>query len=179
MKLLVGLGNYPDEYTENRHNVGFLFLDFLVKKFDLEPFKSEKKFFGQVSTGIIQNEKVILIKPETYMNLSGKAVAAITNFYKLSLEDMVLFYDDIDLDFGIIRLREKGRSGGHKGVQSLIENLGSQDIIRIKFGIANEDRERIPTEKFVLQNFRTTEKEALPKLFADASEKLLAHLGEC
>ena len=173
MKLFVGLGNHPTEYAQTRHNVGFLFLDFLAEKHQSEAFKSEKKFFGQIASCLIEGEKVLLLKPETYMNLSGKAVSAIKNFYKIETEDIFLFYDDIDLDFGVVRMREKGSSGGHRGVESLINHLGGSEIKRIKFGVANEDRTKIPTDKFVLQNFKTSELEELPALFAQAHEKLL------
>jgi len=177
MKLLVGLGNHPTEYTQTRHNVGFLFLDFLAEKHQAEDFKSDKKFFGQVSNCLIQGEKCILIKPETYMNLSGKAVNAVKSFYKIEAEDIFLFYDDIDLDFGVVRMREKGSSGGHRGVQSLIDHIGGNEIKRIKFGIANETREKMPTDKFVLQNFKSDELSALPELFAQAHDKLIEILS--
>ncbi|MCD5382835.1 aminoacyl-tRNA hydrolase, partial [Candidatus Gracilibacteria bacterium] len=113
MKILVGLGNPGKKYENTRHNVGFSFLDFFAKKNNFGDFKDEKKFFGEISEGNIGGEKVILLKPQTFMNLSGKSVQAILNFYKIDFEDFFVIYDDKDLDFGKIRFREKGSSGGH------------------------------------------------------------------
>jgi PTH1 family peptidyl-tRNA hydrolase len=173
MKLLVGLGNYPAKYDRTRHNVGFLAVEQLAKKYECEPFKSDKKFFGQVSVGQVGNEKVILLKPETYMNLSGKSVQSVAHFYKIKPEDIVLFFDDVDLDFGTVRFRTEGSAGGHNGVKSVIESLGTKKFPRIKMGIANEDRVKIPTEAFVLQKFSAKEWSEVPAIINEGISKFL------
>ncbi len=173
MKLLVGLGNYPAKYDKTRHNVGFLAVEQLAKKFDCEPFKSDKKFFGQVSVGQVGNEKVILLKPETYMNLSGKAVQAVAHFYKIKPEDIVLFFDDADLEFGTVRFRTEGSAGGHNGVKSVIVSLGTNGFPRIKMGIANSEKEKMPTEAFVLQKFSAKEWAEVPAIIDEGISKFL------
>jgi len=173
MKLLVGLGNYPAKYDQTRHNLGFLAVEHIAQKFKCEPFKADKKFFGQVSYGQIGNKKVILLKPHTYMNLSGKAVQAVSHFYKIKPQDIVLFFDDADLEFGTVRFREEGRAGGHNGVKSVIESLGTNGFPRIKMGIANQDKEKMPTEAFVLQKFSAKEWSAIPEILERGVEKFL------
>jgi len=173
MKLLVGLGNYPAKYAQTRHNVGFLVVEQLAKKHECEPFKSDKKFFGQVSVGQVGNEKVVLLKPETYMNLSGKSVQAVAHFYKIKPEDIVLFFDDVDLDFGTVRFRTEGSAGGHNGVKSIIESLGTKRFPRIKIGIANEERSKMPTDAFVLQKFSAKEWSEVPAIINEGISKFL------
>ncbi len=178
MKCIVGLGNFPEKYASTRHNFGFLAVEKLAQKFDFPAFRLEKKFFSQISEGEISGEKVILCKPETYMNLSGKAVLAILNFYKLKPADIFVFCDDLDLDFGKIRFREKGSAGGHNGLKSLIFVLGTQEFLRIKFGISNPDRDKIPTEKFVLMNFSKEEQARVPGILEEGIEKFLQNFSE-
>lgn len=173
MKLLVGLGNYPTKYDQTRHNLGFLVVEKLVQKFECEPFKSDKKFFAQVSVGQIGNEKVVLLKPETYMNLSGKAVQAVAHFYKINAEDIVLFFDDADLEFGTVRFRRDGSAGGHNGVKSVIDSMGTNVFPRIKMGIANEEKAKMPTEAFVLQKFSAEEWGEVPQVLDRAIETFL------
>ncbi len=173
MKLLVGLGNYPAKYDKTRHNVGFLAVEHIAKKHECEPFKSDKKFFGQVSVGQVGNEKVVLLKPETYINLSGKSVQAVAHFYKIKPEDIVLFFDDADLEFGTVRFRLEGSAGGHNGVKSVIESLGTKSFPRIKMGIANSEKEKMPTEAFVLQKFSGKEWAEVPHVIEDTLSKFL------
>lgn len=175
MKLLVGLGNIGAKYEKTRHNIGFEVIDALAEKYGLDPWKSEKKFFGSIRRGQIGREKILFLKPETYMNLSGKAVSAVTSFYKLRPSDMWVFFDDVDLEFGTIRFREKGSSGGHNGIKSLIQGIGSDQFPRIKIGIANSDREKIPTDRFVLQKFSSEEKKQLPVIIDETIQKFLIH----
>ncbi len=173
MKLLVGLGNYPAKYDQTRHNLGFLAVEKLVQKFECEPFKDDKKFFAQVSVGQIGNEKVVLLKPKTYMNLSGKSVQAVSHFYKIKPEDIVLFFDDADLEFGTVRFRSDGSAGGHNGVKSVIESMGTNVFPRIKMGIANGEKEKMPTEAFVLQKFSKKEWEEVPLIVEKGLELFL------
>lgn len=164
MKCIIGLGNYPEKYAKTRHNIGFMAVDLLAKKFAFPTFRFEKKHVGQVTEGEILGEKVILCKPETYMNLSGKSVAAILQFYKITPKDCFVFQDDLDMDFGRTRFRAKGSAGGHNGIASIIQSIGTQEFSRIKFGITNGERALIPTEQFVLMPFNTEEWKVLPEI---------------
>lgn len=177
MKLIVGLGNYPEKYTYTRHNIGFLALDYLAEKYHFSPFKSEKKFFGALAEGEVAGEKVICCKPETYMNLSGKCVGALVHFYKLSSQDVFVLQDDLDMDFGAVKYREKGSAGGHNGIISIIDSIGTQEFSRIKFGIANTQKEKIPGERFVLMEFTKAEKEQLGALLEEGIQRLVEHLN--
>ncbi len=173
MKLLVGLGNYPEKYDKTRHNFGFLAVDHIAEKFGFEPFKEDKKFFGQVSRGQIGKEKIVLLKPHTYMNLSGKAVQSVAHFYKVPPQDVVLFFDDVDLAFGTVRFRSDGRDGGHNGVKSIIEALGTNTFPRIKMGILTSEKDQMPTEAFVLQKFSAKEWTEVPRILEEALSKFL------
>lgn len=177
MKLLVGLGNIGTPYENTRHNFGFLYIDALFKKFNFDSFQNEKKFFGQIARGQIKNEKVILLKPETYMNLSGKAIVAVLGYYKLHPSDVWVFFDDVDLEFGQIRFREKGSSGGHNGIKSIISALGSEEFPRIKLGIKNQENPHISTSDFVLGKFTSEEKAIIPDILKEAMEKFLDHFA--
>jgi len=173
MKLILGLGNHPKEYEKTRHNIGFRFLEHLAKQYEFPPFRTEKKFFASVSTGQIGAEKCILLKPETYMNLSGKSLGMIFQFYRIKTEDMCVISDDIDLPFGTVRFRESGQSGGHNGLNSIITVLGTKNFARIKFGISNEMRAKVPAEKFVLQKFSPAEEKEIPPLLHQGEKLLL------
>ena len=126
MKVLLAIGNYPSKYQSTRHNFGFLLLDVLQKKYGFSDFRSSKKFFAQVSFGEVKGEKIMFVKPQTLVNLSGKSVRAIFNFFKLDLEDMIVFCDDLSLSFGEVKFKASGSSGGHNGLKSIISALGSQ-----------------------------------------------------
>lgn len=139
MKLIVGLGNPGKEYLHTRHNVGFEVLDLLSKDLNAD-FKLDKAFKGYIGSINIGEEKVILLKPTTFMNLSGESVISVVNFYKVPLEDILIIYDDIALDLGRLRLRESGSAGGHNGVKSLIAHLNTQNFKRIRVGISGTDK---------------------------------------
>lgn len=179
MKLFCFLGNIGKKYEKTRHNAGFLLADFLQKNWNGSEWKDEKKFFGEIcevkKAGFAEkNEKVIFLKPGTLMNLSGKSLLAIIKFYKIPTEDIVVFYDDKDLDFGVIRLREKGSAGGHNGVKNIIRVLGTQEFSRIKIGVDTQMRKKFPsTADFVLANFSASEMEELhEKIFPEIEEKI-------
>lgn len=133
MKLIVGLGNPGKKYEHTRHNMGFdcidLFSELAQIDIDKEAFK------GLVGRGQVFNEEVYLLKPQTFMNLSGESVREIVSYFKIDISDVIVIYDDLDLEPGKIRLRLSGSSGGHKGIQSIIDNLGTSDIKRIRIGI--------------------------------------------
>ncbi len=170
MKLIVGLGNPWKEYRETRHNVGFLFVDDLASQMDAPEWKKWYQWLYTACT--LNNAKCALLKPETYMNLSGKSVQACASFFKIAPKDIILITDDIDMDFWKIRFRETGSAGGHNGIASIIESLGTQDIQRIKVGIG-----RHPTMEaadWVLSKFTEEEKEQLEEVFMEVEKKLLA-----
>lgn len=133
MKLIVGLGNPGIEYVGTRHNVGFETIDRMAESCSIE--LNQHKHKGVTGQGIIAGEKVILAKPMTYMNNSGECVGAIARFYKLAPEDIIVIYDDINLDVGQLRIREKGSAGGHNGIKSIIAHLGSENFPRIRIGV--------------------------------------------
>lgn len=133
MFLIVGLGNPGKEYDRTRHNIGFEIIDYIADKYNIDINRT--KFKGIYGEGFIEREKVILLKPQTYMNLSGDSIREFMNFYKLEAEDMVVIYDDISLDIGKIRIREKGSAGGHNGIKSIISNLGGEVFPRVKVGV--------------------------------------------
>jgi PTH1 family peptidyl-tRNA hydrolase len=170
MKLIVGLGNYGKKYDKTRHNFGFMAIDYLANNLN---WKDEKKFFGQMATGEIAGEKTVFLKPETYMNLSGKAVLAVAQFYKIPAKKVFVFSDDLDLPFGKFRFREKGGAGGHNGLKSIISVLNTQDFPRMKFGIGNELRKKIPTENFVLTKFSAKELKIIPEITEKAMKEFL------
>lgn len=156
MKVIIGLGNPGKEYEKNRHNAGFIALDKIAEAFSFENFAPEEKFEAEISKGEIKGEKVILAKPQTFMNSSGRAAQKILSFYKLGLDSLIVIHDDLDIALGEMRLSLGSRSAGHRGVQSIIDSLGSQDYRRIRIGIKIENR-KVPTEKFVLGNFTKEE----------------------
>lgn len=133
MYIIVGLGNPEPEYARTRHNMGFDVINILAKKNNIELNRS--KFNAIYGTGIIENEKVILIKPQTYMNNSGEAVAEWLKFYKENLNNVIVIYDDMDTDIGKIRIRAKGGAGSHNGMKSMVKELNSEDFPRIRIGI--------------------------------------------
>lgn len=134
MKCIVGLGNPGKDYEKTRHNAGFLAIDFLRNELNFPEFEASKHF-GVVSEGMIQGERIFLLKPATYMNISGKSVGSLLAFYKITPDHLLVLSDDLDQDFGKVRYREKGTSGGQNGIKSIIETLGTENIARVKIGI--------------------------------------------
>jgi PTH1 family peptidyl-tRNA hydrolase len=133
MKIFVGLGNPTAEYAATKHNVGFMLADRLAKELSADIWR--EKFNSLVAESFFDGEKVLIVKPQTFMNLSGESVAPIVNFYKIGVENLVVAHDDMDLPLGMIRLRPKGSGGGHHGVESIIQHLGTQNFPRIRIGI--------------------------------------------
>lgn len=149
MKLIVGLGNPGKEYEKTRHNVGFMAIDKIAEYFNVSITK--QKFCGLYGELYINNEKIILLKPEKYMNLSGEVVRDYVNFFKIKLEDILIIHDDLDTSIGKIRLRYKGSSGGHNGLKNIQMHLSSQEYKRVKIGISNDKNKS--TKDYVLGNF--------------------------
>ena len=172
MKIIVGLGNPGDEYKNTRHNTGFMAVDYLRKQLgeddNFSDFAFDKKAKAEISSGAVGKEKVLLAKPQTFMNSSGQAVQQLVNFYKLDSEqDLLLIYDDLDLPLGEIRTAGTS-AGGHKGVQSVFDALGTENIQRVRVGIRGESREKIEDAAYyVLQNFGEEEKEKIMESFKD------------
>jgi PTH1 family peptidyl-tRNA hydrolase len=155
MKLIVGLGNPGSEYSETRHNLGYMVINELAKQMKVD-LVLEKKLKADVAIFLHNNETLILAKPQTFMNLCGDSVSKITQFYKIKPEDVWVISDDIDLDFGKVRIRVGGSSGGHNGLKDIIAKLG-EGFTRFRIGIKSSDLDKIPAEKFVLQKFTKKE----------------------
>lgn len=156
MFLIVGLGNPGSQYEDTRHNIGFKVVDNIAKEYNIEI--NRQKFKGMCGEGFINGEKVILLKPTTYMNLSGESVREVVDFYKLSNDDVLVIYDDISLDVGRLRIREKGSAGGHNGIKSIIAHLGTDIFPRIKVGVGQPDVDLV---NYVLGKFTKEEMEVL------------------
>ena len=137
MYLIIGLGNPEEDYSKTRHNMGFNVVNKISEEYNIEVNK--KKFDGLVGEGIIKGEKVILLKPQTYMNLSGKSIIQAINFYKIPLENICVIYDDIDIDIGNIKIRKQGSAGSHNGMKSVIEELKTEEFTRIRVGIGKPE----------------------------------------
>lgn len=135
MKLIVGLGNPGKEYSKTHHNVGFMILDYLANKYHVE--FNRQKFNGVYTNVEIQNEKIILLKPLSYMNLSGEVIKRYLNYYKISIDDILIIQDDLDMDFGKIKIIKNSGSGGHNGIKNIENLVGTKDYIRLKIGISN------------------------------------------
>ena len=160
MKVIVGLGNPGKNYDMTRHNVGFMVIDKIAEAYDIRV--DRLKFKALVGEGRIQGEKVLLMKPQTYMNLSGESVQELLSFYKVKKEDLIVIFDDISLKLGSTRIRLKGSAGGHNGIKSLIAHLGSDEFQRIKVGIG-EKPDGWDLTDYVLSRFTKDEKNALKK----------------
>ena len=165
MFLIVGLGNPGNQYEDTRHNIGFKVVDNIAKEYNIEI--NRQKFKGMCGEGFINGEKVILLKPTTYMNLSGESIREVVDFYKLSNEDILVIYDDISLDVGRLRIREKGSAGGHNGIKSIIAHLGTDIFPRIKVGVGQPNVDLV---NYVLGKFTKEEMEVLSESI-DASTK--------
>ncbi|WP_026092435.1 aminoacyl-tRNA hydrolase [Calidifontibacillus oryziterrae] len=145
MKYIIGLGNPGKNYEKTRHNVGFMVIDELSKRWNIQ--LNKEKFKGLYGSGIFNGEKVILLKPLTYMNLSGEAIRPLLDYYDINTNDLIVIYDDLDLPTGKIRLRSKGSAGGHNGIKSTIQHLGTENFNRLRIGI---DR---PTNGMAITNY--------------------------
>ena len=154
MKLIVGLGNIGDKYIFTRHNVGFMLIDSFALNSNLN-YRENSKLKCLMTNIRDGYEDYLLIKPTTFMNLSGEAVRAVMDYYKIKIEDILIIYDDLSLELGKIRFRANGSDGGHNGIKSVIKHLGTNNIARLKIGIGPQPN--IPSEVFVLQNFSKEE----------------------
>ena len=165
--LIVGLGNPGREYRLTRHNIGFLAVDAIAKGAGISLGKVQ--FKALIGQGKINGQKIILAKPQTYMNLSGQAVCGILKFYKIPKENLLVIHDDIDLPFGTIRIRPGGGSAGQKGIGSIIERLGTQDFARMRLGLGRPPGQMDPKD-YVLQSFSKTDEAFLQSFLQKAGE---------
>lgn len=169
MKLIAGLGNIGDKYCFTRHNAGFMVLDKLALDNNFS-FREENK----LKCFLAKSGNIIYIKPTTFMNLSGEAVRAVMDYYKINVKDILIVYDDIALDLGRIRFRANGSDGGHNGIKSIIKHVGTKEFDRLKIGIGPQPN--IPSENFVLQNFPKEQLEQLKEILKRADEAIEFYL---
>ena len=167
MYIIAGLGNPTREYEKTRHNVGFDTIDVLADK--LNTSVDEKKFKGLYGRGIIAGEKVILLKPQTFMNLSGESIREAADFYKIDPEEIIVIYDDISLEPGQLRIRLKGSAGGHNGIKNIIAHLGTQEFPRIKVGVGAKPP-KMDLADYVLSRFGAEEQKVMDEAFQEAAE---------
>ncbi|MFH1749306.1 MAG: aminoacyl-tRNA hydrolase [bacterium] len=188
MKIIVGLGNPDKKYQNTRHNIGFRFIEKLAEMPDICPvdkklnFKDNKKFQSEIAETKTNGEKIVLVKPQTYMNVSGTAVQKILGYYKAENTDLIVISDDIDIPIGSSRIRLNGSSGGHKGIQDIIQSLGTNNFIRIKIGINTIDtdidpKNKIDTTGFVLQQFQKRELAIIKKVVDSTIAFLIPFFG--
>ncbi len=168
--LLIGLGNPGREYKDNRHNIGFMLIDRIAVRLNARGMKLQSKAI--VTNANYEERKLILAKPQTYMNLSGHSVQGLAHFYKLPLENLLVAHDDLDLPFGTIRLRPGGGPGGQKGVASAIERLGTRDFARLRLGIGRPPG-RMDPAAYVLQDFSRDEMKILSEVLDRAADAAL------
>ena len=164
MKVIVGLGNPGKKYENTRHNIGFAAIDYIAEKEGININTGKHK--ALVGSGYIDGVKVLLVKPQTFMNLSGESLRLIMDFYKLEPEDFLVIFDDIDLDVGRIRIRRKGSAGGHNGIKSIISHLGSMEFPRIKIGVGAKPP-GYDLADYVLGHFSKADQEILQERFED------------
>lgn len=175
MKLIVGLGNIGDKYVFTRHNAGFMLIDSIALNNGLT-FRENTRLKSLMTNLRNGADDYLLIKPTTFMNLSGEAVRAVMDYYKIPLEDVLIIYDDLSLEIGKIRFRSNGSDGGHNGIKSIIQHLGTKDIARLKIGIGPQPN--IPSEVFVLQNFSKEELETLKTSLSKAKDGIACYFKE-
>lgn len=170
MYLIVGLGNPEEDYSGTRHNMGFDTINLIAKEYDIDV--SKKKFKGLYGIGVIENEKVILLKPQTFMNSSGESIKEIMDFYKLTSDDVIIIYDDIDINPGMIKLRKMGGPGTHNGMKSVVEYMQTQKFDRVRIGIGAPE---FKTEmvSYVIGFVDEEEKEVLKKGVEKAKDAVI------
>ena len=175
MKLIAGLGNIGNKYTFTRHNAGFMLADSIALNNELT-FKETPRLKCFITNFKTDTEDYIIIKPTTFMNLSGEAVRAAADYYRIPVNDIIVVHDDISLPLGKIRFRANGSDGGHNGIKSVIQHLGTQDFARLKIGIGPQPN--LPSEVFVLQNFSKEELEILKSVLTTAKHGIKCYFNE-
>jgi len=173
--LLIGLGNPGREYKDNRHNVGFMLIDRIAVRLNARGLKVQSRAI--VTSAMYEERKLILTKPQTYMNLSGQSVQGLVHFYKIPLTNVMILSDDLDIPFGTIRIRAAGGPGGQRGMSSIIESLGTKDFPRLRIGIGRPPG-RMDPANYVLQNFSRDEIKTLSEVLDHAAEAVFAFVTE-
>lgn len=171
MKIVIGLGNPGKKYYATRHNIGFLALDTIQKTFSFPDFQLKARFQAEIAEDFVGLHRTLIVKPQTFMNLSGETVLSLLSFYKLSPKDILVLHDDIDLPWGKIKFTNDSQSAGHRGVQNIIDRLGTQKFARLRIGVGPRPQ-HIPTEAFVLSPFGSEEITSLPTLLSDITQKI-------
>lgn len=177
MKVIIGLGNPGNQYKDTYHNVGFMAVERFAKRHSLS--FSSKKYNSKIAKGNVNGNNIILLQPQTYMNLSGRAVAQIVNKLKLPLKDIIVICDDVDLDVGTVRFRKEGSGGTHNGLKNIVIELGSTNFPRIKIGVGRD--EKMPLERFVLSKISKSNKNIIEQRLegvCDIIDKFIATNGE-
>lgn len=166
MYIIAGLGNPTLQYEGTRHNVGFDVIDTLAEKYNISVDTRKSRAF--IGKGMIEGQKVILVKPQTYMNLSGESIRGLVDYYKIDVEhELLVIYDDISLDVGQLRIRKKGSAGGHNGIKNIIANLGTQNFPRIKVGVGEKPK-KYDLADYVLSHFSKAERELMEEGYQKA-----------
>lgn len=168
--LIIGLGNPGREYKDTRHNIGFMLVDLLAEKLNARGMKVQSKAI--VISALYEERKIILAKPQTYMNLSGQSVQGLLHFYKIPFENLLIAHDDLDIPFGTIRIRPTGGPGGQRGMADTIEQLGTKDFPRLRLGIGRPPG-RMQAKDYVLQNFSKDDQKLLPEILSRGVEASL------
>jgi PTH1 family peptidyl-tRNA hydrolase len=176
MKLVVGLGNPGKQYEKTRHNVGFMIMDALqetLREYDISEWQLSKKFNAEISGCTVKGEKIILAKPMTFMNASGQSVQLVASFYKISARDIVVAHDDKDIPIGTVKVQTDRGAGGHNGIQSIIDHIGTKQFTRVRAGIASQHKKKMQdTAKFVLGKFGLFEKKLLDQTIQQSVDEL-------
>ena len=175
MYIIAGLGNPGKKYEGSRHNVGFMTLDVLAEHYGISV--SEKAHRALIGKGVIEGNKVILVKPQTFMNLSGESIRAVLDYYKAEPSDFIVIYDDISLVPGNIRIRKKGSAGGHNGIKNIIAHLGTQEFPRIRIGVG-EKPEKMDLADYVLGHFSKGEEELMRQAYEDGAKAAVSMMTE-
>ena len=176
MKIIAGLGNPGSEYAATKHNVGFMLVDALADKLGIDSWQD--KFDAKVAQGFMGTEKILLVKPLTYMNESGRAIGPLLNFYKLETEDLIVVHDDMDIPAGTVRIRKKGSAGGHNGMKSIINHLGTDAFPRVRVGIGGERHPDMDLADYVLSRFQGKEAEDIDMALDKAAKAAELFAGD-
>ena len=171
MKIIVGLGNPESDYSKTRHNMGFNVINLLAKEYEIDITRN--KFEAEYGSGIIEGEKVILVKPQTYMNASGRSVIEFVNFYKIELDDLIVVYDDMDIDISNIRIRKNGSPGTHNGMKSIVNFLADDRFPRVRVGIGKPIYEDVDLVEYVIGAIPDEEKPGLEEGVEKAKDALV------
>lgn len=175
MYIIAGLGNPGKQYEGSRHNAGFDTLEVLADRYQIEV--KEKAHKALIGKGLIEGNKVLLVKPQTFMNLSGESIRSVMDFYKVDPADFIVIYDDISLEPGQLRIRKKGSAGGHNGIKNIIAHLGTQEFPRVRVGVG-EKPAQMDLADYVLGRFAKGEQEVMRQAFLDGAEAVTAMLTE-